>query len=136
MKAGLRGEMKAGLRGENACVVRAACEPLNNISNSDSSSPNTHHKCPPPCDRQQGERRQPLTHQAVKQPATECAVEEKRDCGEVEEFYTLLDSTLHNESEAGAVAEGVWRGGGGEPGGEVASLQPGRLQERIAALRR
>ena len=50
--------------------------------------------------------------------------------GEVEEFYSLLDSTLRDGcadvEEAGAAG-----GGGGE-----AALQPGRLQERIAALRR
>jgi hypothetical protein len=50
--------------------------------------------------------------------------------GEEEEFYSLLDSTLHDEctgsddmEEAGAAVE-------------EAALHPGRLQERIAALRR
>ena len=42
------------------------------------------------------------------------------------EFYTLLDSTLHCEqsTDSGCAAE------------EMAGLHPGRLQERIAALRR
>lgn len=50
----------------------------------------------------------------------------KRECGEVEEFYTLLNSTLHNECVVDSdVIEK-----------EGSKLQPGRLQERIAALRK
>lgn len=57
---------------------------------------------------------------------------------EVEEFYALLDSTLHAKAEGvGSDATlvdcsnvgGRWREG-------QATLRPGRLQERIAALRR
>lgn len=56
--------------------------------------------------------------------------EERREiCGkEEEEFYTLLDSTLHCEGVSDVEAEVC--------GGESAALHPGRLRERIAALRR
>ena len=72
--------------------------------------------------------------------------------GEVEEFYSLLDSTLQL-SESGAsepeaeprergspdpawVETGCSSAGSGEQAGSSAALPPGRLQERIAALRR
>ena len=55
---------------------------------------------------------------------------ERRD-GEVEEFYTLLDSTLHQEKDECTVIAGAEAAGD-----EKTVLQPGRLQERIAALRR
>ena len=48
--------------------------------------------------------------------------------GEKEEVYTLLNSTLHQE-KSDDMATGVISG-------EVERLRPGRLQERIAALRR
>lgn len=53
--------------------------------------------------------------------------------GEVEEFYSLLDSTLRDGC---AVGDDVEEAGAAEGGEGKAALQPGRLQERIAALRR
>lgn len=59
---------------------------------------------------------------------------ESGDAGEEEEVYTLLDSTLHQECPEKSDVNGAMEAGDGEP--VATTLRPGRLQERIAALRR
>lgn len=57
--------------------------------------------------------------------------------GDMEEVYTLLDSTLHMEAKAEEEDGGSCRQEeGGKEGRVLTSLHPGRLKERIAALRR
>lgn len=57
--------------------------------------------------------------------------------GDMEEVYTLLDSTLHTEAKVEEEDGCSCRQGKGREEGRVsASLHPGRLKERIAALRR
>ena len=57
--------------------------------------------------------------------------------GDMEEVYTLLDSTLHMEAK-GEEEDGCScrQEEGGKEGKVSTSLHPGRLKERIAALRR
>lgn len=56
--------------------------------------------------------------------------------GDMEEVYTLLDSTLHMEGKAEELDDCSGKQEGGEEGKVLASLRPGRLKERIFALRR
>lgn len=57
--------------------------------------------------------------------------------GDMEEVYTLLDSTLHMEAKAEEEDGCSCREEeGGKEGRVLTSLHPGRLKERIAALRR